>query len=458
MRHLSRFIALIVLFLMLASASAVWGQAGKAAPAASAASNNPSVMLLKQGHTDSVRAKAARDLGQQGDASTIPALAAALTDPSSKVRHEVVLALAQFHQSAVLPPLEQATKDVDDGVRVVAVQCLVGFYSGVIPSSGLTGFMKKNWQRATTHFQPDDSRIDPGIAVDPTVITTLIAAMNDTRSNEASREAAKGLGILVAKPAVGDLVKAAHASDSDLAREALNALTKIKDLDSGPKLVDLLNSPNKDVKRDACVAVGILRAKEALPTLQSNFQNDTDQKDKVAAMQGLAFLGDKVSVPLFTKALWNDDKGIRQGAGEGLARAADPTSRGELEKAVSAEKDASAKLAMEFALTALGKDDALSDVVAELSSKIRGDVARAYLTELSRNPAFLPKLYPYLQSPDNGIRKRLCVVLMYSGDQASLQQLDRLEHDPDTDVSAAALRAKSAIRARLNATAPAAKS
>jgi HEAT repeat protein len=175
-------------------------------------------------------------------------------------------------------------------------------------------------------------------------------------------------------------------------------------------------------------------------------------------MQGLAYLGDKVSVPLFIKALWSDNKDIRQGAGEGLARAADPQSLGELQKALTAEKDASPKLAMEFALTALGKEDALSDVVSDLGSKIRGDVARAYLTELSRNPAFLPKLYPYLQSPDNGIRRRLCVVLMYSGDQSSLQQLDRLEHDPDSDVAAAALRAKGAIRVRLDAATPAAKS
>jgi HEAT repeat protein len=415
-------------------------------------------MLLKQGHTDSVRAKAARDLGKDGDIATIPPLAAALSDPSSKVRREVVLALAQFHLAQVLPPLEQATKDVDDGVRIAAVQCLVGYYSGVLPSSGLTGFVRKNWQRATTHFQPDDTRIDSGITVDPTVITTLIAAMKDTRSNEASREAAKGLGILVAKAAVADLVTAAHASDADLAREALNALTKIKDMNAGPKLVDLLDSPDKDIKRDACVTVGILRAKEALPKLQSIFQNDADQKDKVAAMQGLAFLGDKISVPLFIKALWSDDKSIRQGAGEGLARAADPQSRAELEKALTVEKDAGAKLAMEFALAALGKEDALSDVVSELGSKIRGDVARAYLTELSRNPTFLPKLYPYLQSPDTGIRKRLCEVLMYSGDQASLQQLDRLEHDPDSGVAAAALRAKRAIRARLDAAAPAAKS
>ena len=134
--------------------------------------------------------------------------------------------------------------------------------------------MKKNWERATSHFQPDDTRIDPGIAVDPTVITTLIAAMRDTRSNEASREAAKGLGILSATAAAPDLVNAAHSSDPDLAREALNALAKIKDRDAGPKLVDLLGSPNKDILRDACVTVGILLAKQALPKLQSIYQND----------------------------------------------------------------------------------------------------------------------------------------------------------------------------------------
>jgi len=466
-----RFKVLMVLSFSLSSVGVAWGQAtnpapapaaapatSTIAPAASTTSNNPSVMLLKTGHTDSVRAKAARDLGQAGDATTIPALAAALSDPSSKVRREVVLALAQFHRANVLPPLEQATKDVDDSVRVLSVECLVGYYTGAQPNTGFTGFMKKNWQRATSHFQADDTKIDPGIAVDPTVVTTLIAAMKDTRSNEASREAAKGLGILLAKAAAPDLVTTAHTSDEDLAREALNALAKIKERDSGPKLVDLLDSPNKDIKRDACVTVGILRTNEALPKLQSIFQNDPDMKDKSAAMQGLAYLGDKVSVPLFMKALWNDNKDIRQGAGEGLARAADPTSRSELEKALSTEKDASAKLAMDFALSALGKEDALNDVVSELGSKIRGDVARAYLVELTRNPAFLSKLYPYLQSPDNGIRRRLCEVLMYSGDEGSLQQLDRLEHDSDNDVAAAALKAKTAIRARLNAAAPAAKS
>lgn len=475
MRNPFKLLQLLVAFGVLAGGAGLWGQAGNptqtpppatpaaapatpqappgpapAAPAAAPAANsNPTVTLLKQGHSESVRAKAAQDLGKQGDLSTIPALADALNDPSPKVRREVVLALAQFHQSQSLTALEQATKDVDDGVRITAIQCLTGYYTGVLPKSGITGFMSRNWQRATSHFQADDTKIDPGVAVDPIVVATLIVAMKDTRSNAASREAAKALGILLAKAAVPDLVNAAHSSDTDLAREALNALSKIKDISSGPKLVDLLDSPNKDVKRDACVTLGILRTNAALPKLQTIFQTDSDDKTKVAAMQGLAYIGDKVTVPIFTKALWDNNKDIRQGAAEGLARAADPSSLSELQKAETAEKDASAKLAMEFALTALGKDDALNDVVSELSSKIRGDVAAAYLTELARNPAFLPKLYPFLQSPDSAIRRRLCVVLMYSGDQGSLQQLDRLEHDPDNDVAAAALRAKRAIRGRL---------
>ena len=455
----SRFSITNVVSAALLSAAMLCGRTDKPAPtpAAPATSSNPTVMLLKQGHSENVRAKAAQDLGKAGDLSTIPDLADALADPSAKVRREVVLALVQFHKSTVLPPLEKATLDTDDGVRITAVQCLVGYYSGNIPSSGITGFMKKNWQRAAGHFQPDDTRIDPGIAVDPTVVTALIATMKDTRSNEASREAAKGLGILGATAAANDLVQAAHASDTDLAREAINSLEKLKDRDSGPKLVDLLDSPNKDVKRDASVCVGILLARVALPKLQSIFQTDPDPKTKAAAIQGLAYLGDKVSVPIFTKALWNDDKAVRQSAAEGLARAADPQSQGELDKANAVEKDASAKLAIEFALAALGKDDALNAVVSELSSKIRGDVARTYLIELTRNPANLPKLYPYLQSPDNSIRRRLCEVLMYSGDKDSLTQLDRLEHDQDNAVAAAALRAKTAIRARVAATAPAAK-
>lgn len=454
MKNLFRFKALILVWLVFSSVPVLQGQEAKPAtpPAqSSAVANNPSVMLLKQGHSDGVRAKAAADLGKEGDIATIPALSAALGDPSVKVRRQVVEALAQFHQLQVLPPLAHATKDMDADVRVLAIQALVSYYTGNPAGGGLTGFMKKNVARVRGHFEIDTTKIDPGITVDPVAITALIDSLKETRSNQAAREAAKGLGILVVASTVPDLVAAAHSSDTDLAREALNALSKIMDRSAGPKLIDLVDSPNKDVKRDACVTVGILRTNAALSKLQSVYESDPDLKDKVAAIQGMAFLGERGSAPLFTKALWNVDKNVRQAASEGLARVADPQSQDELEKVMTVEKDADVKLAIEFALAALGKQDDLNELVNEMDSKARGDVARSYLTELARSPAFLPKLYPYVQSPNVEVRKRLCDVLMYSGDQTSFEPLDRLSHDPSSDVAAQAVRAKRAIRARLDA-------
>jgi HEAT repeat protein len=420
-----------------------------------AQTSNPESDLLKSPEAK-IRARAAHDLGKQGDTSAIPALAAVIRDPNESVRREVVIALAQMHSPAALDPLISATKDLNDDIRILAIQSLTGYYTGNLPTSGFTGFMKKSWERAKGHFTVDNTRIDPGLPVEPQVVSALDEALRNTASARASQEAAKSLGILVAQAAVPDLVHTAHSSDPDLACESLNALSKIKQRSAGPQLVDLLDSPNKDIKHNAAVTVGLLHTVEGLAKLQAIFESDPDLKDKENALEGLAYLGQQVSVPLFTKALWNADKNIRVSAGEGLARAADPKTLLELEKAVAAEKDANARLAFEFGITALGKDDYIGGLVNELGSKVRGDVAQPYLIELTRNRRFLPKVYPYLQSPQAQVRKRLCTVLMFSGDQSSLEPLDRLSHDPDGDVSAEALRAKRAIRARLDASAAAA--
>jgi HEAT repeat protein len=460
MRRVLIFASAFTLSFILCEALILYAQTATKPPApnpqatpSNAPEGNVMIEELKNSPNAGKRANAARELGKARDVSALPALTEALSDPSEKVRREVVLALAQFHQPEALDGLTKATQDLNEEVSVLAVQSLVGYYTGNIPSPGFSGFVKKNWERAKGHYNPDTTtRIDPGVAVDPRVITTLEATLKSTRSTRASCEAANGLGILVARAAVPDLVQAAHSSDETLSLEALNALSKIKDMSAGPQLIDLLDSPNKEIKQQACVTIGILRTSQAAPKLQSIYENARDPKDEEKALEGLAYLGDKSSIPLFTKGLESPGKLNRASAAEGLARASDPKVLPDLEKAYAVEKDAEVKLALEFAMTALGKSDYLSDLVNELPSRTRGDVAQPYLIELARIPGFLPKLYPYLQSPNAGVRKRLCTVLMFGGDQTSLDQLDRLSHDPDGDVAAAALAAKSGLRARLAAT------
>jgi HEAT repeat protein len=413
------------------------------------APSDPMVEQLKSPHVGQ-RAQAARELGKRGDPSLVPTLAAALADPSEKVRREVVVALACLRVPQSLDPLISATRDRDAKVRVLAVQGLTGYYTGEAASTGFTGFVQRTWQRAKGRFVEENARIDPGINVEPKVVSALIETLNDTHAIEASRKAANGLGILMAEAAVPDLVKAAHSADTDLAVEALHALAKIKDNSAGPQLVDLLDSADKDVKQEAAVTVGVLRTAEALPKLQAMFENNPDLSTREKGLEGLACLGSPVSSPLFIKALFSAEKNFRTFAAEGLARSGDKNTLPEVERAVPAEKDAEARLAMQYAITALGKSDYLSAVVAELGSKLRGNSAQAYLVELARDPSFLPRLYPFMNSQDSGVRRRLCAVLMFAGDATSVEHLEHLSHDPNNDVASEATRALRAVRLRVS--------
>ncbi|HLI31020.1 MAG TPA: HEAT repeat domain-containing protein [Terriglobia bacterium] len=408
---------------------------------------NPLVEELKSPNAD-IRAKAAQQLGQSADPSVEPALAAALNDPSTKVREQVIVALDRLHTVQSLHGLLAATKDSDPDVRTLAVRAVVGWYTGSIPELGFTGMIKHSYRSAMQSIQGTSTSVSPGTQVDPQVVAALEAAMGDTRSIQAAREAAQGLGTLLARPAVPALVKAAHSSDPDLAVNALNALSHIKDISVGPQLVDLLDSPSKEVRQTACITVGVLRTRAAVPKLQEIYQNDPDNDTRESALNGLAFIGDPASYAIFIKALEGDNKQDRMYGAEGLARARVAKARSALDKRMQIEKDSRVKLAIRFAQTSLGESQHLQDLVDALGSRTLGDSAQSYLIELARRKNILSAIYAYLHSGNANIRRRLCTVLMYSGDASSLSYLQPLTKDRNSDVAAEALRAEQAIRAR----------
>jgi HEAT repeat protein len=394
------------------------------------------------------RAKAARQLAKTSDPSSLETLAKLVSDPSPKVRREAVLGLSAIRASQVLDPLITATRDQDAKVRSLAIEALAGYYSGEGPRGGIVGFWQKTWQRAKRRFVEDNFRVDPGVPVAPKVVTALVAALNDPTFIGSAREAAAALGILLARQAVPDLVKAAYSPNVDLAVEALVALAKIGDRSAGPQLVNLLDSQSEDVKRQAAVTVGILKVQEAVAKLQAMYENNPDKTTRARALEGLAYLGSPESAPIFHRALWRSEDELRILGAEGLGRAGQAESLPDLEKAALADRNAEARLAISFAITSLGKMDHLSDLVAELDSRQRGNVAEAYLVELARKPQFLPRLYPFLESNRAGVRRGLCTVLMYAGDASSIAPLEKLSQDQNVDVATEALRALRAVRLR----------
>jgi HEAT repeat protein len=446
-----------ILVLVVAAGAVPYGTAAPQSAATSSAQAAASPKVVTGSDVEDlrnpkpkIRAKAAQEIGQAGDPSAVPALIAALNDSSAKVRRQVVVALASIRVSQSLQGLIQATSDNDSEVRWLAVKGIEGYYTGETPKTGFMGYMERQYRSAKRKFEGGAVRITPGTGVDPRAVSALQRVMMDTQHARAAQEATRSLGILMARQAVPNLVITAHSPNENLAREALNSLAKIQDTSAGPKLVDLLNSSDSQVQQDAAITVGVLRTRSAVPRLQALYANAPNKTTRQKALQGLAYIGDPVSEPIFLNALSDKDASVRGYGAEGLARAKDKKALPDLLRLAPAEKNASARLAMEFAVTSLGRNDYLSSLINALGSGDE-DTAQVYLVELAQNRDFLAQLYPYLNSRNATVRQRLCTVLMYSGDGTSIHPLEQLSHDPNSTVAAAALRALSAIRLRTSA-------
>ena len=397
---------------------------------------------------ENLRQEAAERLGKTGGRSAVPVLAAALRDPSEKVRRKVIIALDRLRYPETLEPLRQATQDPTPELARLAILALVNHSTGRELSLGVTGRLKTLGSKVKRGFEPDDTRIDSDVRVDPLTIKALENVLKRKRAWEAERAAAWSLGVLLARAAIPTLVDTAHSPDPDLAREAMNSLTKILDPSAGPPLVDLLDSPYEDVRKDAAVTVGVLRTQEAVEPLGDLYRRERSRKVREKALEGLAFIGDESSAPIFEEALESRNAAFRIAAAEGFARVGDSQYADELRHAVANEKGGKARLAMAFALAAMGDSDYVLDLVQQLGSAFRRNIARAYLIELSRDPDGRFQLYQHLNYHAPDVRKNLCQILMYHGDSDTIKALEYLTRDENNNVAIEALRATRVIRAR----------
>ena len=388
--------------------------------------------------------------GSQG----IPVLTSALQSQDLAVRVEAVRQLTLLGGKDSIAPLIQATRDSDAEVQIRATDGLVNFYLPGYVKTGIGSTLRRVGSSIKGKFTENEQIIDSFVMVRPDVITALGQLARGGAGMDSRANACRAVGILRGQAAVPDVIDALKSKDNDVMFEALIALQKIRDPQAGPKVVYLLRDLDDRVQAAALETAGLLRAKDALPTLRGIVQSPRNAKSERAALASIAFMPEEVDRSLLSRYLGAKEEKLRAIAAEGLGRVANRGDEPALEKFWQEETKMAPRLAAAFALVMegklqMGEANPLQYLVNTLNSATFRNIAQAYLEEAARKQEVRAALYMPLEQGTRDEKIQLSKVLAASGDAASVPYLDKMSRDNDKDVAAEGLRALRSLKARL---------
>jgi HEAT repeat protein len=191
-------------------------------------------------------------------------------------------------------------------------------------------------------------------------------------------------------------------------------------------------------------ALGAIGERQAIQALTEQLKFYGKGEGAWSALDALAHLADRSSVPIFKSRLADRDPFLRRAAAEGLGRSGDTSEVPAMEIAAGNDASDMARGAMAFALQKLGRNY-VPRLVEFLDSDKTAPQIADYLLELG--PPIAPTLLSHLQDPSPAIRGNVATVLGAIGNDATLTALQPLTADKDRAVAQAATRAIERIKA-----------
>ncbi len=296
-----------------------------------------------------------RELAKQGDES-IPAISAYMGDASAEVRLEVVKTLNSIGGPRTLNALARMSADNDPEIQIHAIDGLINIF--------VPGYLKSGVARATSHGgdgvkvkfnDPGDLVVDGYVNVTPEAIAAATDVLAKSKSPEARANAARALGIFRARSAIPQLGEALYSKDDQLMYESLVAIQKIRDPGAGPSVAFLVRDLNEKVQTAALRAAGILRAKQAAPGIRTVIDDGPNTRILREATEALAMISDPADRGVFLRFLSHKDSSVRSAAAEGLGRIRNPADTDRINMAFEDERELGPRLAIAFALVNLGR-------------------------------------------------------------------------------------------------------
>jgi len=385
-----------------------------------------------------IRRKAASELGKTKSREAVQPLLSAATDRDVSVREEVVKSLGLLKDQEALTMLLTTIKDPADSVREESIIALVNLYADRDASWVVTRTAKKVYKTInpfSDRVGDDATIVEAYVQVAPMVIDSIADRLLDS-SPAVRLDAAKALGVLRAREAIPKMIDAMKTGDANLRIAVLRSLYKIRDTSVDEQILPYLNDSDKNVRDETIVTLGLFRSKKALLDLKRMYDQNPDTKLRLKAFQALALIGDESTLDLFKRNLRDTDKAYRQAAAEGIGRVGDASRVEEVSRTFLTEKDMGAQLAQSFALYRLGRVEFMEKLLIGLAERMYHEQATAYLVEMGKPVA--PDLVRNLNHENAVVREKLCAVLGLIGDSSTIEQLKPLLRDSNPSVASEA--------------------
>ena len=372
-----------------------------------------------------------------------------LRHPEPKVRLASVRLLREANYPEAMVPLAALVNDPLDQVQLEAIAAELSFFLVEdVPERRRLGFLVevRNRGGAPTAFDLGPLAAWPRPAP-PEVIAAMLKAIDD-ENPRVRLESIYAVGVIANGPLSTEheqlLIKALDHYDPVVRTGAARVAGRLGLKAVTDTLIKSVNDSSADVRYASMRALGMLREPRAVALLTEQLKFYGKGEGAWSALDGLARIADKSSVPTFNTRLTDRDAFLRRAAAEGLGRTGDATAMTALETGAGNEPSDPARAAMTFAVHKLGRN-MIPRLVEFLDDGKTTLQVQDYLLELG--PAIEKDLLPSLQDPNEAIRAAVAEVLGQIGGEASLAALQALK-DRDKDVVEAATRAVARIKMR----------
>ncbi|MHB9108315.1 MAG: HEAT repeat domain-containing protein [Armatimonadota bacterium] len=340
-----------------------------------------------------IREGAARALGELSYPRVVVPLCAGLKDTDWAVRMTVVEALAKIHDARAIEPLVGLLKDEKPAVQKATMEALIAFGGHAVPALSRALSDKAVMARV-------NAAIALGTIHDVKAVPVLCSALKDTES-QVRLHAAESLGMLGDKRAIEPLSEVLQDAERQVTDAAASALQKIglptdpasqakfavaradwnRAIALGAVAVDALiegmNNPNTDVRRNAAKSLGVIGDPRAIQPLL-NALADEEWFVRESAAWSLGHISDPSISSILTAALRDQRVVVRESAAKALAELSDAQTVGALVEALQDDEYAVAEAAAQ-ALSNIGAPavGALLTAFRDSPSAVRHAIADA---------------------------------------------------------------------------------